>query len=199
MLCNMADPSETETDNRASLRGETNGMLTDADRRYLRGEEQVANESTENAKRHRIRDRIRNTILDFSVAHGGLERNDVGMIYDADEKDELRDAMIDALAFLYHGSDEFDEMIEEGIDRAVREYTEFEAPDISVYLYIDRDPVYIDDVIEMIESDEELPPKAEARAFTFDRPLDEEHRRVLENSDHPAADPMLRIDDREPR
>jgi len=170
-------------------------MLTEADRRYLRGEEQFDNENTENSKRHRIRQRIRNAIFDFSVAHGGLERSDVGMIYDVEEEDALRDAMIDAIAFLYLGSDEFDAMVEEGIERAVREYTNFEMPDVSVTLHIDQDPVHIDDVIEMIESGEQLPPKAQATAVLFDPPLDDENRRVLEDSDHPAADLVLGIDD----
>jgi len=169
-------------------------MLTEADRRYLRGEEEFENDNTENAKRHRIRERIRNAILDFSVAHGGLDRRDAEMVYESDNRDEMRDAMIDALAFLYLGSDEFGGMIEEAIARAVEEYTEFEMPAVRVLVSVDSQEVPFEDVIEMIKNDDELPPVEAASTVQFKPPLDPLHREILEDSDHPTADILLDID-----
>lgn len=171
------------------------GMLTEADRRYLRGEEQFDNENTENSKRHRIRKRIRNAILDFSVAHDNLQRNDVGMIYNDEEKHELQDAMIDALAFLYLGSVRFEKMVEAGIERAVREHTEFEMPEVSVILNVDRDPTDMKTYLEKLQNDETLPPKTVGEMVEFSPPLKDEHRRVLEQEGSQAARVLLSADD----
>jgi len=170
-------------------------MLTEADRRYLRGEEQFDNENTENAKRHRIRERIRNGILDFSVVRSELERSDARMVYDTDNRDVLDDAMIDALAFLYLGSDGFEKMIGEGIERAVEEYTEFSMPGVRVRIHIDdKDEVPLEEIIDMITSGEVLPPVQAAAVPRLQPPLEPEHRRALEKADHPTADTLLAID-----
>jgi hypothetical protein len=194
MLCNMVD-EDSSVSGHDTAEERPRGMLTEADRRYLRGEEQFDNENTENSKRHRIRQRIRNGILDFSDVRRGLDRGDARMVYDTDDRDALDDAMIDALAFLYLGSDGFEKMIEEGIERAVEEYTEFSMPGIRVRIHIDdKDAVPLEEIIDMIKSGEELPPVQAAATVQFTPPLEPEQRRTLEAADHPTADTLLDID-----
>ncbi len=70
----------TESDQREADRAR--GILTPADRRFLRGDTEYANDQSERDARYRIRERLFNGILDFEVALRGLESRDISMVMD---------------------------------------------------------------------------------------------------------------------
>ena len=117
------------------------GVLTPADREFLTGERELSDQSAYNA-RVRIRNRVRNALLDFEILFNELSERDRERIFGPMQKDlpryELPDgtpiksrngisppiswAMVDAVAFLYEATIEsymsFKNLIEAGVWQA---------------------------------------------------------------------------------
>lgn len=102
------------------------GILSQADREYLRGETTFATQQSERNARARIRDRIYNAILDFEYLVEHLEDRDRELVFEKrfenmDGTDAL-DAMVSAMAFLYLATGdtdlEFESVLSEGINVA---------------------------------------------------------------------------------
>ncbi|MXR40221.1 hypothetical protein GRX01_02455 [Halobaculum sp. WSA2] len=101
------------------------GILTPADRRYLRGETEFASVQSERNARARIRDRIHAALYDFEVLVGGMSERDRELVF-ADRLDRegtaAFDALVSALAFLYRGVEDteldFETVLSEGVNLA---------------------------------------------------------------------------------
>lgn len=83
------------------------GILTPADRRYLRGDEELTEGSEYNTRR-RIRERVRNSILDFAILYDHLDESDRSKIFKTDEgawraweDAELHNGLRDTLALVF--------------------------------------------------------------------------------------------------
>jgi len=101
------------------------GVLTGADRAYLRGETEPSSTQVERNTRARIRDRVHDALLDFPVLVEHLSERDRELVFD-DRLDAAGPAAFDALvatvAFLYDGLEEtdlaFETVVAEGINVA---------------------------------------------------------------------------------
>ncbi|MFC7097124.1 hypothetical protein [Halobaculum marinum] len=101
------------------------GILTEADRRYLRGETAYASVQSERNARARIRDRLHAALYDFEVLVEGLSERDRELVFTERldrEGTEAFDALVSTLAFLYRGVDDteidFETVVSEGINLA---------------------------------------------------------------------------------
>jgi hypothetical protein len=101
------------------------GILSPADRRFLRGEADLRSEQSVYDTRYRIRQRVRDALLDFPLLFAHLDDRDREQVFDGDER--LADAVVDAVAVLYLAAGDCDSSTEglftEGIRRAERERT----------------------------------------------------------------------------
>lgn len=102
------------------------GVLTDADRAFLRGDRALSSVQAERNARARIRNRIYDALLDFEVLVEHLEEPDVELVFGkrADEADgaEAFDAFVSTLAFLYRGLEftdlDFETVLRESVNLA---------------------------------------------------------------------------------
>lgn len=102
------------------------GILSQADRAYLRGESDLASVQSERNTRARIRDRIYQSILDFELLVEQLPDRDRELVFEKrfDEMDgtEAFDALVSAVAFLYRATRdtdlEFETVLSEGVNVA---------------------------------------------------------------------------------
>jgi hypothetical protein len=97
------------------------GVLTPADRRFLGGDVTLGSEQSRYDARYRIRQRTRNALLDFPILFGQLAARDREQVFDP-EREELTDAVADAVAFCYLGAAALDadpgQVIAAGVRRA---------------------------------------------------------------------------------
>lgn len=102
------------------------GILSPADRKFLLGEADLESEQSRYDARYRIRRRVRNALLDFTLLLEHLEARDRDQVFDppADRREAVTDGVVDALAFLYLGMAAYDvprrEFFREAIRRAER-------------------------------------------------------------------------------
>ena len=101
------------------------GMLSPADRAYLRGETELASVQSERNTRARIRDRIHDSLFDFEVLVEHLSERDRRLVFGDrldDEGTAAFDALVSAVALLYRGIDDtdlsFETVLSEGINLA---------------------------------------------------------------------------------
>lgn len=102
------------------------GILSPADRAYLRGETEFASAQAERNARARIRDRIYDAVLDFELLVDQLSDRDRELVFEnragTGDGTEAFDALVSAVAFLYRVTDdahvEFETILIEGISLA---------------------------------------------------------------------------------
>lgn len=102
------------------------GILSSADRAYLRGETAFASAQSERNARARIRERIVQAILDFELLVERLPDRDRDLVFgkrfDQADGTEAFDALASVVAFLYRGIEEteldFETALREGINLA---------------------------------------------------------------------------------
>jgi hypothetical protein len=101
------------------------GVLSPADRAYLRGETDLASVQSERNTRARIRERLSDALLDFEVLVEQMEERDRDMVFGerlAEEGTEGFDALASAVAFLSDGVGrtdlDFETVLREGINLA---------------------------------------------------------------------------------
>lgn len=102
------------------------GVLSPADRAYLRGEQSYGSVQAERNARARIRDRIYDALLDFELLVEHLEDTDRELVFEkrAAEGDGAAafDAFVSTLAFLYQGLEhtdlDFETVLREGVNLA---------------------------------------------------------------------------------
>ena len=113
------------------------GILTEGQREYLRGEKEFEHAQSERDMRYKIRERIKNALLDFEILTKHLEPRDREQLYkdvrpaplrgdervNADElprRDELS-GLVYATAFLHQSAEEIDMPFERLVELGVRE------------------------------------------------------------------------------
>lgn len=83
------------------------GILSPADRAYLRGEREYASVQSERNTRARIRDRVFETMRDFELLVEALPKRDRKLVFEKRFGEAAGpagfDALVSALAFLYQG------------------------------------------------------------------------------------------------
>ncbi|MFB6068905.1 MAG: hypothetical protein ABEJ90_03160 [Halobacterium sp.] len=102
------------------------GVLTDADRAFLRGDREYGSLQAERNARARIRDRVYDALLDFELLVEHLEDRDAELIFGkragSDDGERALDAFASTLAFLYDGlryTDlDFETVLREGVNLA---------------------------------------------------------------------------------
>lgn len=99
------------------------GILTAADRAYLRGQRQPASVQSERNTRARIRERVIESIRDFELLVEHLPEHDRELVFEKhlEELDgpEAFDALVAAVAFLYRGIEDTDADVEEVLREGV--------------------------------------------------------------------------------
>lgn len=129
--------------------GRERGILTLEDREFLRGEREHISQGSKYNTRRRIRQRIEDAILDFSVLFEELDDREREQIFGPRERfvpsrefedmttiqpeesvpDELKRGLIDAVAFLYGASQDAEMFPRVVIEEGVREAYVREHPD----------------------------------------------------------------------
>lgn len=161
------------------------GILTPSDREFLLGRKTDYTEHSKKQKRNRIRRRLRNALLDFTILFEHLEERDRETVFDP--SDEAREAytqgITDLLGFLHLGTMgyyvPFKNMLSQGVSRAEQELSGSDYRIVNVEFNVE--PVGHIDVDEVID-------KFDAGAF--DDITDEELRafmRLLADSEEFSA------------
>jgi len=115
------------------------GILSKADREFLLGEKELKAESARQT-RQRIRNRIKNSLIDFTALRYSLEERDRKLIGDDlfRGKDRLWHGYIDMYAFFYILNDDFGHSLhwdlKQGIEEAENQLHEEEGESIKVDL-----------------------------------------------------------------
>jgi len=159
------DPTEDESRPR--------GILTPSDREFLLGHKTDYTDHSKKQKRNRIRRRLRNAILDFSILFEHLEERDRETVFDPD--DEAREAytrgITNMLGFLHLGTMgyyvPFKHMLAEGVNKAEQRLADSDYRMVNVEFNVDPvGRIDVDDVVDKIENDEfEQLTDEELRAF----------------------------------
>lgn len=99
------------------------GILSPADRAYLRGETKLASVQSERNTRARIRNRIHDGVLDLELLVEHLSERDRKLIFEEQfegmDGTDAFDALVSAIAFLYRGIDDTDLSFETVLREAV--------------------------------------------------------------------------------
>lgn len=174
------------------------GALTESDREYLLNGQVGGSKSAENVKRHRIRERTRQSILDLSLVFQEMSQKDASQIFalPAKEKQQFENAIIDAFAFLYLGTgtgSHFPDSVEQALERAVEQYAHFSVDGIvvSVDVYV-NEYTSLEQAIEILEQSESIPEKTlqTMRIHVDEVPSDEQLQRLRE-LDTEVSDTLL--------
>ena len=137
------------------------GILTPSDRDFLLGRKTDYTDHSKKQKRNRIRRRVRNAILDFSILFEYLEERDRETVFDPDDED--RDAytqgITDMLAFLHLGTmgyhTPFKDMLSEGVGKAEQRLAGSNYRMVNVEFNVDPvGQIDVDEVIEKLENEE---------------------------------------------
>jgi len=115
------------------------GLLTPADRRFLQGDVTLGSEQSRYDAHYRIRNRLRNGLLDCPVVLRHLEASDRQQVFDPDD-DRIEPAVVDAIAALYLGAGSLEadprRLVEAGVRRAERLERDGECPVLDVDLSV---------------------------------------------------------------
>ncbi|WP_433627196.1 hypothetical protein [Halomicrococcus sp. NG-SE-24] len=165
------DSNEFEApDNLAYSADRDRGILTPSDREFLIGRKSDYTEHSRKQKRNRIRRRIRNAILDFTIIFEHLEDRDRETVFnpDDDARDAYTQGITDLLAFLHLGTmgyyTPFKDMLGQGVNKAEQELAGSDYRMVTVDFNVDPvGQIDVDEVIDKLEfgdfdeiTDEEL-------------------------------------------
>lgn len=135
------------------------GVLTPSDREFLLGRKTDYTEHSKKQKRNRIRRRVRNAVLDFTILFEHLDDRDRETVFDPDdaERDAYTRGIVDMLAFLHLGtmgySTPFKDMLAQGVSKGEQELAGSDYRMVNVHFNVD--PVGRIDVDEVVEKLEE--------------------------------------------
>ncbi|UIP01428.1 hypothetical protein Hbl1158_16090 (plasmid) [Halobaculum sp. CBA1158] len=137
------------------------GILTPSDRDFLTGRKTDYTDHSKKQKRNRIRRRVRNAILDFSILFEYMEERDRETVFDPDDED--RDAytqgITDMLAFLHLGTmgyhTPFKDMLAEGVGKAEQRLAGSNYRMVNVEFNVEPvGQIDVDEVVEKLEDEE---------------------------------------------
>jgi len=117
------------------------GMLTQADREFLRGEKDLSDQSTRNTRR-RIRNRFYQALLDFSVLWTYLGEDDLELIFEAEDDQKrraVRRAAQDAIALTILGLWQNDDYYPDRLIYAIQQAAYARNRSVSVELEIEEE------------------------------------------------------------
>jgi len=157
------------------------GILTPDDRKFLKGEKEYQSEQSERDARYRIRSRIKDAILDFSILLHHLDRHDreqVFSTYDgvsglSDNSDELsgeafrdfvestmfQNGISDALSFFILGIEDTNEPVDSVLETGIagaEEEKGYLVDEVTVEISVKRKKPEIEDLLEKFEAGEPL-------------------------------------------
>lgn len=167
-------PDGTENDDGLAYSADRGrGILTPSDREFLLERKTDYTEHSKKQKRNRIRRRIRNAILDFSIIFEHLEDRDRETIFnpDDDERDAYTQGITDLLAFLHLGTmgyyTPFKNMLAQGVNKAEQELAGSDYRMVNVEFNVDPvGQIDVDEVVDKLEfGDFEEVTDEELRAF----------------------------------
>ena len=136
------------------------GILTPSDREFLLGRKTDYTEHSKKQKRNRIRRRLRNAILDFSILFEHLEDRDRETVFNPEN--EARDAytrgIVDMLGFLHLGTlgyhVPFKDMLGQGVNRAEQKLAGSDYRMVTVDFSVDPvGRIDVDDVVDKLEAE----------------------------------------------
>ncbi|MEY7852043.1 hypothetical protein AB7C87_22895 [Natrarchaeobius sp. A-rgal3] len=137
------------------------GILTPSDRDFLLGRKTDYTDHSKKQKRNRIRRRVRNAILDFSILFEYLEERDRNTVFDPDddEREAYTQGITDMLAFLHLGTmgyhTPFKDMLSEGVGKAEQRLAGSDYRMVTVEFNVDPvGQIDVDEVIEKLENEE---------------------------------------------
>ncbi|WP_265108337.1 hypothetical protein [Halosolutus halophilus] len=137
------------------------GILTPSDRDFLLGRKTDYTDHSKKQKRNRIRRRVRNAILDFSILFEYMEERDRETVFDPNDED--RDAytrgITDMLAFLHLGTmgyyTPFKDMLSEGVGKAEQQLAGSNYRMVNVEFNVEPvGQIDVDEVVEKLENEE---------------------------------------------
>ena len=146
------------------------GILTPSDREFLLERKTDYTEHSKKQKRNRIRRRLRNAILDFSILFEHLEDRDRETVFnpESEARDDYTQGIIDMLGFLHLGTMgyhvPFKDMLGQGVNRAEQKLAGSDYRMVTVDFNVDPvGQIDVDEVIDKLEggsfdeiTDEEL-------------------------------------------
>ncbi len=189
------------------------GVLTPSDREFLLGRKTDYTEHSKKQKRNRIRRRVRNAILDFTILFDHLDDRDRETVFDPDdaERDAYTRGIVDMLAFLHLGtmgySTPFKDMLARGVSKGEQELAGSEYRMVNVEFNVDPvGRIDVDEVVEKLDdgrfeeiTDEELRAfvrlLAESQEFS-PAPIREEIKGQMDEFVERAAEAATRRDQR---
>ncbi len=164
------------------------GVLTPSDREFLLGRKTDYTEHSKKQKRNRIRRRVRNAILDFTILFEHLDERDRETVFDPedDEGEAYTRGITDTLAFLHLGtmgySTPFKHMLARGVSKGEQELAGSDYRMVNVSFNVDPvGRIDVDEVVEKLDQGQ------------FDEITDEELRafvRLLAESEEFSAAPI---------
>lgn len=169
----MDSPDLSEIPELTAAPDRPRGILTTSDREFLLGRKTDYTEHSKKQKRNRIRRRIRNAILDFTILFEYLDDRDRETVFDPedDERDAYTQGIIDMLGFLHLGTmgyyTPFKHMLAEGVNKAEQRLAGSDYRMVTVYFNVDPiGTIDVDEVMDKIEGErfEEITDE-ELRAF----------------------------------
>ena len=181
----MHDGDENANEGRAYSADRGRGILTPSDREFLLGRKTDYTEHSKKQKRNRIRRRLRNALLDFTILFEHLEERDRETVFDPD--DDAREAytqgITDLLGFLHLGTMgyhvPFKDMLSQGVSRAEQELSGSDYRMVNVEFNVEPvGQIDVDAVVDKLD------------AGAFDAITDEELRafmRLLADSEEFSA------------
>ncbi|WP_266082108.1 hypothetical protein [Haladaptatus caseinilyticus] len=135
------------------------GILTPSDREFLLGRKTDYTEHSKKQKRNRIRQRLRNAILDFTILFEHLEDRDRKNVFnpESENRDDYTNGIIDMLGFLhlatmgYHVP--FKDMLGKGVSRSEQSLAGSDYRMVTVDFNVDPvGQIDIDEVTEQLEN-----------------------------------------------
>lgn len=156
----MGSEEETEEapDNHTYSSERGRGILTPSDREFLSGQKTDYAKHSKKQKRNRIRRRLRNAVLDFTILFDHLEDHDREMVFASN--DENREAfsrgITDGLAFIYLGTTgypvSFDDFLAMGVNRSEQKLAGSDFRMVDVEFEVDRvGQIDVDEFLDKFE------------------------------------------------
>ncbi|WP_440764049.1 hypothetical protein [Natronorubrum sp. DTA7] len=137
------------------------GILTPSDRDFLLGRKTDYTDHSKKQKRNRIRRRVRNAVLDFSILFEYMEERDRKTVFDPDddERDAYTQGITDMLAFLHLGTigyhTPFKNMLSEGVGQAEQRLAGSNYRMVNVEFNVEPvGQIDVDEVVEKLENEE---------------------------------------------
>lgn len=156
------------------------GILTDDDREFLLDVGDTRSDHAADAQRRRMRRRVRNALMDFTVLNHALSEDDRAAIFDppsaaTETPDEILGSLVSLIAFVYDGhshmqSGEFESTLSTGIEEAkYREGWLGVEVDVTVDITAEKRMVDLDEAAEKFEAGKPLTDREVGALLRYDR------------------------------